>query len=1227
MLLLSTMVIAPVSLTANAAGQHSITINHIFNDGYNAANSYDELYGSYEAGETPNVLINAPYGYIIDRVYFTTPAGVDFSVYVEDLAYDNPVEGVYHITMPDYDLTMDVVYRCVLNSAVVNHIYDGGHYDDADYQVVLNDEQMQGSTVVFNSDVKQGYSLETIYVMGYTGTAFATMYDLATLQFENYGTGSYSIEMPDEPITINLVYTCSRHDITPVVLFDGVEGVGADYYEGPVAADPGDTVVFYGADVADYAKPEIFVTAGAGLDFVEVVPYEEVAGAYCFVMPASNVTVHLLYTNTRYNITVGNIFEDGTIDDTVYYTGDYSACLGQRVVFTVDAPDGYAIKEIYGTFSAGAAFVEVFPIDSIAGAYYFDMPEGDVAISVVYASTLFDVNFTSYKGLDLDQEWKVEDVAAGSTFVFNPEVPEGYAIDEVFAMTSIGSTFVEIVPVTDIGNGTFSIEMPEADVDIMIIYKSALFTVNFASYEGTTLINEWSENDVPVGERYVFAVDAPAGYVVEDVIATTVVNNLFVEVLNVESLAGAYFFTMPETDVDVTVVLKKVIFDVSIVDVYAGQQIAADAGVAEAGEDYLFIVEAPAGYEEGYAVKNITVTSAADPDVAYDFVNISGSVYSMTMPEDDVVITVEWKSSRHSVTVSSVDENGNLIEENVIDDVPEGSVVVAPLALSANYADDYELIEFFAVVEVAPFHEMLNVNETNGTVTFAMPEGDVSITAVWRKVAFTVTERYIENETEVIDSLTSVWDVKAGDNWMSLATIPEGYEISEVYVTALDGAFAEFVDYIYLNETTIYFGVPYGDVFVDYYIEKTVNTVNYYAYVDGELTLVKAEEVTYGEKAAWGADNAADDLPDGHAFVAWYLGGEAYDFDSEVNGDLDLIAVYEFVNFNVTFNTDGGSEVPAQVVIKGGKAVEPAAPEKEGYDFAGWQLNGVAYDFDAAVTADVELTATWTEKTYTVNVPTGEGYEVKIADGSDTTVKYGDDFSFTVEYDENVNTDDAVVTANGVALTPDDQGVYTVEDIKSDVYISVSGVGMTKLYTVKFNYYEGDEAISATFTIEAGKDAVAPVDTARFGYKFLGWFDNAEGTGEAVTDFTNVNADAEYFAVYEQNPVADYTFGEKTVTDSAYGIGFKEVKIEVVKNDAEYLDRDVYVIAAAQLKDGSTVLFYVPVYVEKGEAKADVSLILNSNTFDYVDMYLVYDEVDLSGSLNWIDIESGIQIA
>ena len=1314
MLLLSTLVIAPVSLTANAAGQHGITINHIFNDGYNAANSYDELYGSYEEGDTPLVTVIAPYGYIIESVYFTTPTGADFSLYVDDLQYDNPVQGVYHITMPDYDLTMSVIYRCILNSVVVNHIYDGGHSDDADYQIVLADEQIEGSTVNFAADPKPGYRLDTTYVLGYAGTSFANLLDLPITPI---GGNNYSLTMPDQPITINLIYTTNRHEITPLALFDGVAGVGTDYYSGPLTADPGETVVFYGLPVDDYSEPEVYVTAGAGMDFVEVVELEEAAGAYYFVMPDANVTVHLLYSNVRYSITAGNIFEDGTVDDTAYYDGVDAACVGQRVMFTINAPDGYAVKEIYGTYAAGTAFVEVFTIDSLAGVYYFDMPDGDVTIGIVYTATLFDVNFVTYKGDTVDEQWTVADVAAGSNYVFVPDVPEGYAVDEIYAMSGANSAFAEIIPVNDLGNGTYSIDMPEADVDVIIVYKSALFDVNFVSYDdnmdiidewtdadvaagsthliipvapdgyaiddvyamtnvngtfveiipvsnlgsgvysiemseadvdvviifkstrfdvnfvsydGTDLLDEWTETDVPAGEKYIFAVDAPDGYAVDEVIATTGVNGLFIEVLNVNNLAGAFYFDMPEADVDVTVIFRKITFAVTVNNVIDGAVVETLDSTMDAGETAIVVAEAPAAYANGYVVDTITAVSANDPSVEYDIENLSGNVYVFAMPEDDVVVTVTWKANTHSVIITNVDENGAVIDSTVISDVVNGTVFDYTLQLANELIrPDYELVEFYAVVEVAPFHEMIDAALNGSTISFTMPAGDVDVTAVWHKYTFTVTERYIENETEVIDSLTAVWDVNAGDNWISIATIPEGYEISEVYVTALDGAFAEFVDFIYLNETTLYFEIPYGDVYVDYYIEKVVNTVNYYAYVDGELALVNSEEVVYGETPAWGVDNAADDLADGHVFIGWYFGAAEYDFTEPVTGDIDLYAAYEFISYNVTFNSDGGSEVPAQSVIKNGKAVEPVAPAKEGYDFAGWQLNGVAYDFDTAVTGDIELLATWTEKTFTVTLPESEDYEVKTAEGSDTTVPYGGSYSFTVDYADGVDGENAVVTANGEVLTPDNDGVYTIDDIKSDVYINVSVPSSQDpvFYTVKFNYFHGNDAVSVVSRVEEGGSVTAPEDTARYTYTFIGWFDNAEGEGEAVTDFTNILADAEYFAVYEQNPVADYTFGEYTVTDSEYGIGFKEVKIEVLKNNAEYQDRDVYVIAAAQLKDGSTILFYVPVYVENGEAKADVSLILNSNTFEYVDMYIVYDEVDLSGSLNWIDIESGIQVA
>ena len=1313
MLLLSTLVISPVALTASAAGQHGITINHIFSDGYNAANSYDELYGSYEEGETPLVTINAPQGYIIEDVFFTTPSGADFSLFVEDLQYDNPVKGVYHITMPDYDLEMNVIYRCILNSAVVNHIYDGGHSDDDDYQVIINDQVAAGNEISFTVDAKPGYAVDTMYVLGYAGTSFATLLDINIVKI---GENTYSLVMPDQPIAINVIYTVNRHTITPVALFDGVEGDAAACYNGPETADPGETVVFCGLPVDDYGLPEVYVTAGAGMDFVEVVELEQVAGAYYFVMPDSQVTVHLIYSNARFAIASNNIFEDGTDDDTVYTDVAASALVGERVFFTVDNPDGYTLKEIYGTVDAGSAFVEVFPIDSIAGAYYFDMPEGNVTISLVYAksqftissmnvfedgtdddtvyyvgpasanvgerviftieapqgyavseifgtyetgdafvevftldsiagayyfdmpegnvtltvvytATLFDINFVSYKETEIDNQWTVDDIAAGSTFVFAGNAPAGYAVEDVFAMANISSTFTEIIPVDDMGNGSYSFEMPNADVDVVIVYKSVLFDVNYTSYDGADVVAEWSDTGIMVGDKHIFAIDVPDGYAVEDVIATTAVNGLFVEVLNVSNLAGAYYFTMPEADVDVTVILKKITFNVTVNDIIDGQIAETEVNPCDAGDTAIVIATAPAGYEDGYIIREITAVSAADDTVEYDLVKVGENVYSFDMPEDDVIVNIEWKANMFDVTISNVDENGLLLSTREINNNPAGSET--NVALEAPGAD-YVIVEYYIVAEIAPFHEFIDaalVGDT--TLTFTQPEADVDVTVVWRRNAYTVTERYIVNETEVLDDLTAEWTVRPGDNWISLSTVPEGYEISELYVTGMDGAFGQLLDYVELNDKAILFVVPDGDVFVDYYLVKIVNTVNYYAYVDGEIAVVNTEDVEYGEKAVWGKENAADDLPDGHAFVGWYFGAAEYDFDDPLRSDLDLFAVYEFVNYTVSFNTDGGSEVPSQTVIKGGKAIEPAAPEKEGFDFAGWQLNGAAYDFATEVTADVELTATWTEKTYTVTLPTSDEYEVKTAEGYDTVVAYNGSYAFTVEYADGVDGENAVVTANGAVLTPDDAGLYTISNIVSDVYVSVSVPASQDpvFYTVKFNYFHGNDAVSVANRVEEGGSVTAPADTDRYTYKFLGWYDNAEGTGEAVTDFTNILADAEYFAVYEQNPLADYTFGEHTVTDSAYGIGFKEVKIEVVKNDAEYQDRDVYVIAAAQLKDGSTVLFYVPVYVEKGEAKADVSLILNSNTFEYVDMYIVYDEVDLSGSLNWIDIESGIQVA
>ena len=66
----------------------------------------------------------------------------------------------------------------------------------------------------------------------------------------------------------------------------------------------------------------------------------------------------------------------------------------------------------------------------------------------------------------------------------------------------------------------------------------------------------------------------------------------------------------------------------------------------------------------------------------------------------------------------------------------------------------------------------------------------------------------------------------------------------------------------------------------------------------------------------------------------------------------------------VTFNADGGSPKPADQNISDpyGRVKRPTPdPTREGYQFDGWFIGEVAYDFSKPVTKDLTLTAKWTE--------------------------------------------------------------------------------------------------------------------------------------------------------------------------------------------------------------------------------------------------------------------------
>lgn len=151
-------------------------------------------------------------------------------------------------------------------------------------------------------------------------------------------------------------------------------------------------------------------------------------------------------------------------------------------------------------------------------------------------------------------------------------------------------------------------------------------------------------------------------------------------------------------------------------------------------------------------------------------------------------------------------------------------------------------------------------------------------------------------------------------------------------------------------------------------------------------------------------------------------------------------------NYTVTFESNGGSNVEAQIVSTGSLAIRPDDPEREGYRLVAWYIDDAlttVYDFDEPVNADITLYASWEElvedeysfldqdppdveiyqfDTDARSIVVGEAelvtFETEIfaetALSADEVVLYQDDEVFGVMYDDGTNGDE--IAGDGVYI-------------------------------------------------------------------------------------------------------------------------------------------------------------------------------------------------------------------
>lgn len=220
------------------------------------------------------------------------------------------------------------------------------------------------------------------------------------------------------------------------------------------------------------------------------------------------------------------------------------------------------------------------------------------------------------------------------------------------------------------------------------------------------------------------------------------------------------------------------------------------------------------------------------------------------------------------------------------------------------------------------------------------------------------------------------------------------------------------------------------------------------------------------------AKKPTDPTKEGYEFKGWFIEEKEYNFNLVVSKDMTLTAKWEkkkettkpvnnntttnnnsnstkpnnntgnnsntnttpvvVQNYTVSFNSNGGSAVASQTVSGGKRATQPSNPTREGYTFAGWKLNGSAYNFASAVNSNINLVASWTPKTYTVKVTLVDAYSpdrilTVYENGTPITVssiKYTDGYTLCSGSNTTVNKNDIegetsllVVLSGGTQVT------------------------------------------------------------------------------------------------------------------------------------------------------------------------------------------------------------------
>ena len=576
------------------------------------------------------------------------------------------------------------------------------------------------------------------------------------------------------------------------------------------------------------------------------------------------------------------------------------------------------------------------------------------------------------------------------------------------------------------------------------------------------------------------------------------------------------------------------------------------------------------------------VTAPLTTRTGYTFVKWTGddgSEVPSIMPARNINFTASWTANKYTIAFDANNGTGTTASVNATYDADAVLTANGFTRTGFSFAG-WNTAKDGSGTAYADKATVRNLASENGA--------KATLYAQWTANSYTVTYRVDGNETakqtyKYGETIKAIADpVKTGYTFMGWKeTLPAAMPANDITVDAIfevntytltytvDGAFYKSFEVKYGEAITAtaepaktgytfsgWNGVPSTMPANDVTVTGTF-TVNSY-----KLTFMSDGKV-YDEKTYdFGADITAPAAPTktGYTFAGW---------DKEIPASMPaentvITAKWNVNKYTITFDTDGGTDIPAITQDYGTDVTAPVNPTKTGYTFAGWTP-----EVPSTIPAEnITVKAQWSINSYTLTV------KYVYEDGTEA---------------ENTHTESVVYGAAYSVASPEKEGftpdTAAVSGTMPADNVTVTVTYKTNAYTATFDADNGSEAEIRSF--KYGEKVVAPAAPAKEGYTFAGWTPEIPETMPAK--------DLSFKAVWTAN--GDTKVTVNYYTEKLDGSGYDiETVVAAGTTGSEF---------TAEIKDITGFTFKADGSVTSGTVAADGSLVLsvyytrNSYTLSY----------------------------